>query len=208
MTFYSFLQKYVRGALIRLFRITVVGAENEPSEGGYLVCSNHISMLDVIVTAVAVKKQIRFMAKKELFSIPGLKQLITALGAFPVDRKGSAVSSIKTTIKLLQSGEAVGIFPQGHRFPKKELEETRDSVKGGAAMAVYHAKVPVLPMYVETKNAKIRLFRPITIHVGKPIAWEDFHFTTGGTKEYEAGAAKIFDAIIATRDAARLNPGK
>lgn len=201
MNLYESAHKHLSNFIKKIFRIRVEGAENEPSEGGYIACSNHISFLDVIVMAVATKRQIRFMAKQELFRIPLLGKLITALGAFPVDRSGNSAGSIKKSINLLEGGEVVGMFPQGHRYAGVELESTRDNVKGGAAMAVWHAKVPVLPMYIETKNSRVRLFRPITIHIGKPIQFDEFGFEKGGSTEYERGAKLIFDNIVALKRA-------
>lgn len=202
MNFYERLHKNLSGFIIKAFKIKVAGAENEPANGGFLVCSNHLSFFDVIVMAVATKHQIRFMAKKELFGIPILGKLITSLGAFPVDRKGNSVGSIKKSIKLLEEGQVVGMFVQGHRFAGCELETTRGEVKGGAAMAVWHAKVPVLPMYIETKNSKVRLFRPITIRIGRPIEYEDFGFVKGGSNEYQRGAELIFDNIVRIKNSA------
>ncbi len=195
MSTYLRLKKNLQSFIKWLFRIHVHGAENEPLEGGYLAVSNHISYIDVIVMAVAAKRQIKFMAKKELFGVPLLGKLITALGAFPVDRSGSAVSSIKKTISLLEANEVVGMFPQGHRFPKRRFDTTRGEVKGGAAMAVYRAKCPVLPMFISTKNDKIAIFRRIDIYIGKPIANTEFGFENGGMEEYTKGAELIFDRI-------------
>ena len=195
MNIYKGARKNLEGFIKWLFRIHVHGSENEPAEGGYLAASNHISYIDVLVSAVAVKRQIRFMAKKELFSVPLLGGLVKALGAFPVDRKGNAVAPIKKSIKLLGSGEVVGMFPQGHRYYGVKFDTTREHVKGGAAMAVYHAKCPVLPMFIATKNDRMRLFRRIDIYVGKPIAYEEFGFEKGGTEEYSRAAGLIFDRI-------------
>ena len=96
--FYEWAHEHLSKLLIRMFRITIIGAENQPDEGGLIAVSNHISFLDVIVMAVALKRQIRFMAKKELFGIPLLGGLIKSLGAFPVDRKGSVAGSMKAQI--------------------------------------------------------------------------------------------------------------
>lgn len=196
MNFYEKAHKHLAKLIIKLFRITVVGGENEPAEGGYIACANHISFFDVIVMAVAMQRQIRYMAKKELFGIPILGKLITSLGAFPVDRKGNSAGSLRNSIKLLEGGEVVGMYPTGHRFPGVDVETTRDAVKGGAGMVAYHAKVPVVPMYIKTKNSKTRLFRPITIYVGKPVAYDELGFTKGGTAEYERAALVVFDRIV------------
>ncbi|MBE6612407.1 MAG: 1-acyl-sn-glycerol-3-phosphate acyltransferase [Ruminococcaceae bacterium] len=207
MNIYKGLKKNLQGFIKWLFRIHVHGAENEPQEGGYLAAFNHISYIDVIVAAVAVKRQIHFMAKKELFHVPLLGALVKALGAFPVDRGGNAVAPIKKSIKLLESGEVVGMFPQGHRFPKRKFDTTRDEVKGGAAMAVWHAKCPVLPMFIATNKDKIALFRRIDIYVGKPIPYEEFAFVKGGTAEYMAATGVIFDRIAELAPPERRSDG-
>lgn len=195
MSLYKGARKNLTGFIKWLFRIHVHGSENEPENGGYLVCCNHISFVDVLSTAVAIKAQIRFMAKKELFKIPLLGWLIKTLGAFPVDRKGNAVAAIKKSVSLLESGEVVGMFPTGHRYRGVKFDTTRENVKGGAAMAAYRAKVPVLPMFIATKKDKVALFRRIDIYVGKPIAYEEFGFENGGTDEYNRAARIIFDRI-------------
>lgn len=195
MNIYNGLRKSLAGVIKWVFNIHIHGSENEPNEGGYLAISNHISYIDVLVTTVALKRQIRFMAKKELFKVPLLGGLIKALGAFPVDRNGNAVAPLKKSIALLESGEVVGIFPQGTRMSGVKFDTTGDSIKGGAAMVCYRAKVPVLPMFIATKNDRTRIFRRIDIYVGKPIAFEEFQFEKGGNEEYNKGAKLMFEKI-------------
>lgn len=196
MNIYKSAHKSLAGIIKKVFRIHVHGSENEPSEGGYLAVSNHISFFDVITSAVAVKRQIRFMAKKELFSIPLLGGLIKTLGAFPVDRKGNAAGPIKKAISLLESGEVVGMFPTGHRYAGVKFDTTKDAVKGGAAMACYRSKCLVLPMFISTKNDRVLFFRRIDIYVGKPIAYEEFGFENGGTDEYSRAAMLMYQRIL------------
>lgn len=205
LNFYERAHKNLSKLLKKIFRITVIGAENEPAEGGVIAVANHISFLDVIVMAVALKRQIRFMAKKELFSIPLLGKLITSLGAFPVDRAGSVAGTMKKAINLLKEGDIVGMYPTGHRFRGVPVAETLDQVKGGVGMAAFHANASVLPMYIMTKNNRVRLFRPITIYIGKPISFEELGFEKGGAVEYEAAAKKAFEQVIALSENAKLS---
>jgi len=195
MSLYKGARKNLTGFIKWLFRIHVHGSENEPENGGYLVCCNHISFVDVLSAAVAVKAQIRFMAKKELFKIPLLGWLIKTLGAFPVDRKGNAVAAIKKSVSLLESGEVVGMFPTGHRYKGVKFDTTRGEVKGGAAMAVFRSKTSVLPMFIATDKDKVALFRRIDIYVGKPIEYDEFGFSEASLSEYDRGAKLIFDRI-------------
>jgi len=197
MSFYSGVKAALTGMIRTLFRVHMHGTENEPAEGGFLVVSNHISYLDVFVTVMALRHQIRFMAKKELFGIPVLGGIVKALGAFPVDRKGNAVAPLKQSIKLLEAGEVVGMYPQGHRFRKRKFDTTRDEIKGGAAMAVWHAKCPVLPVFIATKNDRVALLRRIDVYIGKPVPFEAFGFEKGGNAEYAAASGVLFEQIAA-----------
>ena len=135
MKFYEAIYKIFARPVRALYRVRVIGAENLPAEGGCLLCSNHTSMRDVVVLAAALPRQPRYMAKKELFKIPLLSQLIRALGAFPVDRGGADVSSIKKSIAMIEGGEVVSLFPQGHRVKGRCARGT--PIKNGAGLIAY-----------------------------------------------------------------------
>ncbi len=195
MNAYVWIKKNLQGLIRWFFQIHVHGEENEPTVGGYLAIANHISYIDVLVMAVALKRQIRFMAKKEVFKVPVIGKIVKSAGAFPVDRKGSAVAPIKKSIALLESGEVVGMFPQGHRFRKRRFDTMKDEFKGGASMACYRAGVPVLPMFIATKKDRVLPFRRIDIYVGKPIEYAEFGFEKGGSEEYSRAAGVMFDRI-------------
>lgn len=81
-----FCRAVVRGLFAILYRFESVGVHNIPSEGGVLICSNHISIRDPISVGIHVKRQVKFMAKAELFNIPVFGWLVRQLGAFPVKR--------------------------------------------------------------------------------------------------------------------------
>lgn len=203
MSFYGGVKAALTGIIRTLFNVHFHGTENEPAEGGFLVVSNHISYLDVFVTVMAFRHQIRFMAKKELFGIPVLGGIVKALGAFPVDRGGNAVAPLKQSIKLLEAGEVVGMYPQGHRFRNRKFDTTRDEVKGGAAMALWHAKCPVVPVFIATKNDSVALFRRIDVYIGKPVSYDAFGFEKGGSAEYAAASGMLFEQIAALAPAER-----
>lgn len=194
MRFYDFIYKMFHRPVTALFRVTETGAENVPDEGGYLLCSNHTSLTDVMVIPAMLKvRRPKFMAKKELFKIPLLKQLITALGAFPVDRGGADVGAIKKAISLIGQGEIVSMFPQGHRFSGVDARGT--TVHHGCGLIAYRAKCPVIPVYIKTKAKQVKPFRRTEVIFGKPIMPEEFAFTEGGSEEYKRAAALIFDRI-------------
>ena len=176
-----------------IFPIKVVNPENIPTEGGCLVCANHTSMLDVLILSAGLKRQIRYMAKKEVMTVPVLGKFLSALGAYPVDRGGADVSSIKRTISFLEEGEMVGIFPQGTRHPGVDPATT--PIKGGVGMITWHTKATVLPVCIATKHNRVRPFCRTQLIVGKPISFEKFGYTGGGRKEYLAASERIFADI-------------
>ena len=176
-----------------LYRLRVIGRENEPKTGSYLVCSNHISAVDPILITAALRRQVYFMGKKELFKVPLLSSLIRALGAFPVDRRGADVSAVKHSISLLKEGKCVGLFPQGTRQPGKEPRET--SVRNGAAMIAYHADTTILPVFIYRKDHTPKLFRKTTIVIGKPIPFSTFGYDPEAKGEYNRISGEIFDRV-------------
>ena len=191
--FYDNIYKTLAKPVRRFYRATTYDGEKMPMEGVCLVCSNHTGLHDVIVLAACMKRQPRYMAKRELFKIPLLKQLITALGAFPVDRGGADVAAIKTAISMIKSGEAVTVFPQGTRH--KGVDPRTTKPKSGVGMIAYRTGVPVVPVYIRTKKNHTLPFRRTEIICGDPIMPEELGFVSGGSEEYARAAQYIFDRI-------------
>lgn len=192
---YTKLYKFLAPLIKRIYHIESVGAENIP-EGGVIVASNHTAFSDVLVlSAAAGGRQIKYMAKKELFYTP-LAPIIKAFGAFPVDRRRSDVSSIKKTISLVTEGAAVGIFPQGTR--RGGVDPRRTEVKSGVGLIAYRTKAPVVPVLIENSRMKTGIFRKNRVVFGKPICYDELGFCEEeGAKhaEYENAAKIIFDRI-------------
>lgn len=191
MAFYERFYRFFAPIIMRLYRIEVRGIENIPSHGAILA-SNHTAFSDVLVISAASTRQVRYMAKKELFSTP-IAPLIKALGAFPVDRGGANVGSIKRTIELINDGELVGIFPQGHRQGGRDPRETE--IKFGIGLIAYHTKAKIVPVFIENKKMKTAMFRKNTVTFGKCMDFDELGFTSGGRDEYSAASRIIFNRI-------------
>lgn len=193
-TFYMKIH-FIFAPLIRFFqRIKPIGLENVSDDKGYLICSNHIAAKDIIMIAAAYPKQIRCIAKKELFSVPILSCLIKKLGAVSLDRSGTDVSAIKTAVNLAKAGLNVAIFPQGHRYPSTDPSTT--PIKSGAGLIAYKSGIDILPVFIRVKNNKYSFLRKIEIVFGKPIKNSELGFTNGGSEEYKAATDKIFSEIL------------
>ena len=140
----------------------VIGRENIP-EGGCVVIANHTQWADPVLVATAMgnKYPIVAMAKKELFAIKPLAPLISALGAFPVDRGTADIGALKTALKSVKEGKKLLIFPEGTTKHKEG-----DAVKEGAAMIAARTGAPVLPIYI-SENKKFR--SKVYVVIGEPF---------------------------------------
>lgn len=194
---YAFLKATIGPIIKFCMRVKTFGTENEQKDGALIVCANHTAMFDVLSLAVSFKRQLRFLAKKELFKIPLLSQLISALGAYAVDRGRGDIGAIKKTLSILKDEEIVAMFPQGTRYVGVDPATTE--VKSGVGMMIYRSKADVQPVFIRVKGYKYRFLRKKEVIIGKPIKYAEFGFTNGGTEEYEKAAKLVFDRVLALR---------
>ena len=164
--FYAFARLVVMPILHFLFPFKIIGKENIPAEGPALICSNHVSVIDPLFLACGLKRQIFFIAKKELFDSKFGKKLFEALELIPVDRGATDMASMRKSLSVLREGGLLGIFPQGHRYKK---DDNRD-VLGGASLLALKSRVPVIPV---TIIGPIRPFHFIHITIHKPMDLSD-----------------------------------
>ena len=192
---YRFFQCLFRPIYKVFFRVEVKGLENELKEGACLICANHLSMNDIFFIGTHLKRQIYFFAKKELFKNKLLGKILRSFGTIPVNRGAGDLKAIKSTIEVLEKGNYVGLFPQGTRIPDKE--PCVDDAKAGVGLFAFRAKCSVLPIHIKTKNYRVRLFRKVTVIIGKPISYEELGFKSekGNMAEYTAASRLIFERI-------------
>ncbi len=167
MTAYLAARSILRPTMKVFWRFRVEGTENVPLTGPLIVACNHVSYMDPVALGVACPRSLAYMAKVELFRMPLLGQLITALGAYPVERERSARAAIKRSVQLLRSGGAVGIFPQGTR-----VRDSNAKAHTGVALLALLSGAPVLPACVVGSAQAARLGQ-IKVAFGTPIAFVD-----------------------------------
>ena len=146
------------------WRMKVYGAQNVPSSGPLIVACNHVSYFDPPLLGTACPRRIEYMAKRQLFDIPVLGPLIAAVGAYPVDREGSATAAVKRSLEVLERGGAIGIFPEGTR----NLEGTVQA-RTGVALLSSLSKAPVVPARLTGTDA-VRRFHQFRVYFGAPMA--------------------------------------
>jgi 1-acyl-sn-glycerol-3-phosphate acyltransferase len=126
------------------FRARAVGLEHVPPRGALLLASNHVSVLDPPAVGASLVRPIHFLAKAELFKVPGLGWLIRRLNSHPVERDGADAGALRLAAGLLKAGQGLLVFPEGTRGDGLTLARGRAGVGMLAAMS----GVPVVPVYV------------------------------------------------------------
>lgn len=169
-------------ALIRLgARPITSGFENVPKTGGFIVASNHLSFLDSVIIQAILPRQVRFFAKADYWSQPGLKGKIMrgffdSVGSIPVERsdQSASVNALNQLVDFIAAGDGVGIYPEGTRSRDGKLYRGRTGV-GWLALTT---GVPVIPVgligtdKLQPPGKSIILPRKFEIRVGAPIQVE------------------------------------
>ncbi|CAM2803065.1 lysophospholipid acyltransferase family protein [Paenibacillus sediminis] len=182
---YNFCRGILRIFYALVFRLEAVGRENIPDEGGVLLCSNHINLLDPPTVGVKIERKVHFMAKAELFNVPVLGWLIRNLGAFPVKRGGVSKESIKTALTILKEGKVMGIFPEGTRKSGGGIG------KKGAASFALRSNAAVIPVAI---IGPYKPFRKLKVIYGAPIDLSEFK-NDPSSESLELATEKIMSRI-------------
>lgn len=176
-----------------IFRLEAKGRENIPRAGGFIIASNHTSYLDPVVLAASCGRQLNFMARHDLFTIPLFGAFIRSLGSFPIRRNAVDITSIKEALEYLRQERGLLIFPEGGR----SLDELVKKPEPGIGLMAVKSGVPVVPAFIKGalrafgRNARfIRPFK-IKVYFGKPVYPNDIHLRDN----YEHFADRIMQEI-------------
>jgi len=201
---YTLIRALAFLALKVLCRLKVAGREHVPERGAVILAANHVSNVDPVVVACAVRRKLHFMAKAELFRNPAFGWFLRQLQAFPLSRSQVQPSTLRRSLALLREGHALLVFPEGTRGDGAHLQPAR----GGAGMLAIRSGCTVVPIYHEGTAAVLprgrRLARPAVVRVwiGPPLV------VPQGAAErrepYEALSQQIMEAIAGLQ--ARAKP--
>lgn len=161
------------------YRIDVRGIEFIPAEGPAVIAGNHIGFLDFTFIGYAARPHrrfIRFMTKSSTFQVPVVGRLMHAMGHIPVERRSGA-QAYRQGLRLLDSGELVGVFPEATISRSWLLKPFK---RGAAGLAVNRG-VPLVPVVVwgghriftVDGHRSLRRRIPVTIVVGEPLLAAD-----------------------------------
>lgn len=157
--------------------LEVYGTENIPDENGFLLYANHQGLFDIIAITAAMEKPWAAVLKKELYTIPFMKQVVDCTKSFPMDREDlrQSMQVIKNVIKEVEGGRNYLIFPEGTRSKNgNQMLEFH----GGSFKCATKAKCPILPIALidSYKVLDQKGSKPVTvqIHFLEPIPYEEY----------------------------------
>lgn len=162
------LVKAVLWPYIRVrYRFEVAGRCNLPKGGGYILAANHQGWLDTIIIPIFLRAQVAFAAKKELFGIPGFKQLLVLTGQIPLKRKGATFGESREFRRRAEAamdrGHVLGIFPEGTRSRTGRLLP----FEPGTGLIATQTRRPVVPVGLSYRRDGRRLL--VRIAIGPPM---------------------------------------
>jgi len=149
-------------------RLRVEGLEVLPESGPVLVVANHDSHWDPIMVGVAAirRRQIKALAKSELWQVRGLGPVLDGMGQIPIERDAGDAGALSRAIEELRGGACIGVFPEGTRS-RGRVMRARSGV-GRLALEVPEAKLVCVAIEGTTEltrfprrpRVRLRFFEP------------------------------------------------
>lgn len=196
MSFWYLLGYSLSKSIARtFFDYRVVGAENIIEEGPAILAPNHASFLDPPLAGVACQRGVHYLARKSLLDWPVLGPILPELNVIPVDPKNAERSALMGLIRVVRSGGAAVIFPEGTRTRDGQLQPARP----GIGMIVAKTGAPVVPMRIFGSFEAFPRDRllprrvPITVVVGSPLRFDGTDLE--GCDAYQKISDRIMDAV-------------
>jgi len=168
---YPLVRLLVSLPTLLIYRVRAIGVKNVPKGGPLLLAPNHFSQMDHFFVGLYLRRQIRFMAKSQMFGPPVLTYIYKHGGVFPVRRGQHDEEAFKTAFTILGQGGMLLVYAEGGRSRSSDLGEP----KPGIGRIALESGVPVVPVAVHG-SSKVRRwkrfrFPKVTVQFGEPITF-------------------------------------
>jgi len=176
-------------------RTTIIGRENIPSTGAFLLAPIHRSNIDTPLAAAVTTRRLRFMGKDSIWKFRPVGWILSSLGAFPVSRGTADREALRRCIAVLEAGEPLVLFPEGTRQSGPHVHPLFD----GATYVAAKAGVPIIPVgiggseRVMPKGSKMIYPRKCVVVIGTPIPT-----VTNNAEKMPRSALKELSAQLST----------
>ncbi|MCK5579721.1 MAG: AMP-binding protein [Candidatus Omnitrophica bacterium] len=188
-----------------VWQMKIVGVENIPKKGPFLLCPNHGSYLDGFLVAAAMSRPLRkdlfFIGYRAYFEVFFVRNIIKFIRVIPVDPATHLVEAMQASAYVLREGKAVCIFPEGERSIDGEVKE----FKKGVGILAQELGVPLVPVYIDgsyeawPRTKKFPRPYPVEITFGKPLDEKDLKAAgsrLGAQDDYQAIASGVREEVV------------
>jgi len=181
------------------FGFRVIHRERRILKGPVILAMNHQSYFDPPLAGISSGRETYFLARKTLLDVPVLSWFLPRLNVVPVDQEGTDRSALKALIRILKSGDATVVFPEGERTFDGNLQ----AALPGLGFVIAKTLAPVIPMRIFGAHEALprgggRLrFHPITIVMGEPIYFTEADLQPRGKELYQRLSVRVMEAIAA-----------
>lgn len=146
----EFTLRFLSWVLARMiYRIRTSGLNNIPKEGAAVLVCNHVSFVDWLIIAAAIKRPVRFVMYYKFFKIPLIRYLFRHARVIPIAGQQEDPVLFNKAFEIvsseLRAGELVCIFPEGGITSDGEVKE----FKRGIEHIVKRDAVPVIPLAID-----------------------------------------------------------
>jgi long-chain acyl-CoA synthetase len=173
--FWFLVSRLIRIAADDRFHLRVSGLEKLPSNGPFIVCSNHQSFIDPIILGGllpwSVFRDAFAVGTSEIFGNGPMRMLARWLRVVVVDPDANLVPAMRAGAYGLSHGRVLILYPEGER----SIDGTPKKFKKGAAILSIHMQVPIIPVAIEgfyetwPRGKPFQKFAPLRIKFGDPI---------------------------------------
>ena len=129
-----------------MYRVAHEGLDRVPDEGAALIVCNHVSYVDAMLLAGAVRRPIRFVMHKPIFERPVLNFVFRTGGAIPIAARSEDPAAYEAAFRQIRAALAEGdllcIFPEGRLTEDGEIGAFRPGIE----RILEETPVPVIPM--------------------------------------------------------------
>lgn len=175
---YSIL-KFILNPIFRLwYNPKIKNSHNIPKDGSIVIAGNHKHLYDQCLAIIATKRQIRYMAKKEYFD-GKMAFFFKAVGCIPVNRQSKDPDAVNAALEVLNSGGALGIFPEGTR---NKTDEFLLPFKFGAVSMAQKTNAYIVPFGL-TGDYKFRS-KNLMVNFGTPFKVDNMTLEEANDKLY------------------------
>jgi 1-acyl-sn-glycerol-3-phosphate acyltransferase len=190
--FYAFFKAILSVAFRLVTRWEVVGRENVPATGPFIVVSNHIHLFDPVLLMVSLPRRVRPLMADKWGRKPILGLLLRAGGPVFIRRGEVDRKALREVFALLEQDEALGMAPEGTRSPDGTLKKGR----AGVAYIALRAGAPIVPAGMSGIDKTFSCWKRLRRPAARVVFGEPFTLPNTAKKARGQELERLTDLIM------------